>query len=146
MEKSLSIFKVIMKLSIILSLILFIINCDEDPINPEDQTRSPVIFSLSVFPDIIGPQDSAIIICNAYDPDGDTLVYDWFTDGKSKIKGAYIYEETRLWHTLENTCIVYPKNLYNIPIDTLWVQCFARDRKGNSDNLTVHFIVTNIVQ
>jgi hypothetical protein len=124
-----------------MSIIFLFVGCEDNSVKPEDKNQSPKIFSLSVFPNVIGPQDSVIVICNAFDPDGDTLVYDWFTDGKSKIKGAFIYEETHLWHTFENTCIVYPKNLNNIPVDTLWIQCFARDRKGKSDNRLIDFIL-----
>jgi len=103
-------------------------NCDDNPVKPENQ--HPVIISLTVFPDVIGPQDSAIVICNATDPDGDTLVYDWYTDGKSRIKGAPTYQDWILYNTFENWCIIFPKNLNNKPIDTLWIECQARDGKG----------------
>jgi len=129
-----------MKLSIILSIILFIINCDENPVKPSDQNHTPIILSLSVFPEVIGPQDSAIVICNAHDPDGDTLVYDWITDGKSRIKGA-LFDDLFLYNTYENFIIVYPKNLNPIPVDTLWIQCFARDQKGKSNNKLVHLVL-----
>jgi hypothetical protein len=36
--------------------------------------------SLTVFPQTIGPGDSAIVTCYATDSDGDTLLYDWFSD------------------------------------------------------------------
>lgn len=127
--------------SFILLIIVFLsIGCDDNSIKPENENQRPVIFSLTVFPDVIGPQDSAIIICNAFDPDGDTLVYDWITDGKSKIKGT-IFDELFLYNTFENYRVVYPKNLNNVPIDTLWIQCFARDQKGMSDNGLVRIIL-----
>lgn len=134
-----------MKLSIILSIILFIINCDEDPVKPEDKNQSPIILSLSVFPEIVKPNDSLIVICNAIDLDGDTLVYDWSTTGVVRIKG---YNHPWLYNSPNNSQIFYaPDNQFvSSPQDTFWVQCFARDRKGKSDNLTVHFIVTNNVQ
>ena len=107
-----------MKLPIVMSIILLFVSCEDNSVKPENQNHRPVIFSLSVFPNIIGPQDSAIVICNAYDPDGDTLVYDWISDGKSKIKGT-LFDELFLYNTYENYRVVYPKNLNSIPINTL---------------------------
>jgi hypothetical protein len=38
--------------------------------------------------------------------------------------------------------IVYPTNIINRqPIDTAWIQCFARDRKGKSDAELILFTV-----
>jgi hypothetical protein len=113
-------------------------NCDDNPVKPEN--HSPFILTLTVFPDVIGPQDSAIVICNAMDPDADTLVYDWITDGRVKIKGTRDYEHF-LYHTYENSRIVYPKNLNNIAVDTLWVQCIVRDVKDGSDGEVITFIL-----
>src|SRR5512136_1471043 len=42
----------------------------------------PIISSVTVFPAIIGQGDSMLVTVYASDPDGDTLVYDWFTDGR----------------------------------------------------------------
>ena len=113
-------------------------NCDDNPVKPENQY--PVILSLTVFPDVIGLQDSVIIICNAYDPDGDTLVYDWITDGRLKLQGTRDYEHS-LYHTYENSRIVYPTQYVNLPIDTVWVQCVTRDVKGGSDGRVIRFVV-----
>jgi hypothetical protein len=121
-----------------LTIITLLNTCSDNPVKSENS--SPIIFSLAVFPDVIGPSDSAIVICNAMDPDGDTLVYDWITDGRVRIKGANDYDHS-LYHTPENSRIVYPKNLNNIPIDTLWIQCFARDIKGKSANRIVLFFL-----
>jgi hypothetical protein len=123
----------------ITAIILVNINCDDNPIKSEN--RSPVILSLTVFPEIIHPSDSAIVICNAMDPDGDTLVYDWITDGRLKIKGGQDQGHF-LYHTYENSRIIYHQNLPNRPpVDTLWVQCFTRDVKGGGDNKVIFFLV-----
>ncbi|MCK6623470.1 MAG: hypothetical protein L6Q94_23530 [Calditrichia bacterium] len=123
---------------IIYATLLF--NCsgcdDASPVQP--QNNSPEILSLDVFPNVIGPSDSVIVICEAIDPDGDTLVYDWITDGRVRIKGSNWHY---LYHTSENTRVFYPKDNVNVPIDTLWIQCFARDGKGKSANGIVLFIV-----
>lgn len=93
---------------------------------------------LDVFPDVIGPSDSAIVICEAIDPDGDTLVYDWITDARVRIKGSQYFW---LYHTSENTRIFYPTNINNVPVDTLWVQCIVRDVKGGATDGLVLFMV-----
>jgi hypothetical protein len=74
------------RITLIIFMIFSLNGCNDNPVEVKSENRSPIIFSLIVFPDIIGPTDSAIVICNAIDPDGDTLVYDWITDGKSKDK------------------------------------------------------------
>ena len=124
---------------LLLVILLGIISCDEEVVKPIN--HQPIIFSLTAFPDIIGPQDSSIIICNAMDPDADTLVYDWYTDGKSRIKGAPYYNDWVLYNTSENSCIVFPKNVNIIPIDTLWIECSARDGKGGGAVRSVSFIL-----
>jgi len=122
-----------------LTIIIALNTCSENPV--KSKNNSPVIFSLTVFPEFIGSSDSAIVICDAMDPDGDTLVYDWITDGRLKIKGGQ-GDGHFLYNTYENSRIVYPKNINNRPsIDTVWVQVFARDRKGKSDAEIVLFIV-----
>jgi hypothetical protein len=131
-----------MKTFLIILVLLNIIGCDDNPVDDKEENRSPVILSLTVFPDVIGLSDSAIVICNAMDPDGDTLVYDWITDSRLQIKGANPPGDTRLFNTLENSRIFYPRDITNRPpIDTVWVQCFARDQKGKSDAELILFTV-----
>jgi hypothetical protein len=131
--------RIILLLSV--SLILINIFCSSNPVEINGNQK-PVIFSLTVFPDTIGPADSAIVICNAMDPDGDTLVYDWITDSRLRIKGVIPFWETRLFNTFENSRIFYP-NQDIFPFDTVWVQCFARDRKGKSDAQLIIFAIKN---
>jgi hypothetical protein len=122
-------------------LLAYISGCKENPVEVKPENRRPIILSLTSFPEVIGPTDSVIIVCNAMDPDGDTLVYDWTTDGKSRIKEA-AYPDWSIFNTYENWCVVYPKNLNSVLIDTCWVQVFARDRKGKSDVQLVSFILS----
>jgi hypothetical protein len=121
--------KVTSSFFILLILLFGFSNCDnESPTQP--QNKSPQILSLDVFPNILRLSDTAIVICEAIDPDGDTLGYDWITDGRIRIKG---YNHSWLYHTYENTRVFYPTQNVNLPQDTLWVQCFARDVKGGSE-------------
>lgn len=128
----------IKKIILLTAIVLLNISCKDNPIKPEN--HDPVITSLAVFPDIIGMQDSAVVICNAYDPDGDTLVYDWITDGRLIIKGAPYFEQHILYNTYENSRIFYP-NQTTHPYDSAWVQCFARDRKGGGDAMLIVFAI-----
>lgn len=127
-------------LLVLFFLLLNFYSCNDNPVKSEKpENRSPVILSLTVFPDVIGPLDSAIVVCNAMDPDGDTLVYDWISDGRLNLKGVLPYSHEE-YNTYTNYQIFYP-NSVNTPVDTPWVQCFARDRKGKSVAKVIHFIV-----
>jgi len=129
-------------LALLMNMMLLTINCADNPVDGKPENREPVIFSLVAFPEIIKPNDSLIVICNAYDPDGDTLVYDWYTDGTIRIKGAREYEHA-LFNTHANSQIFYAPDsqFVSAPQDTFWVGCAARDGKGGQDYRTIYFIV-----
>jgi len=116
---------------------------DDNPVKPTN--HNPEILSLKVFPNMVIPSDSLIVICEAMDPDGDTLVYDWITTGVVRIKGAF-QDDHFLYHTTENTRIFYaPDSLHVLtPIDTFWIQCITRDVRGGSAGGIVKFIVNKI--
>jgi hypothetical protein len=126
-------------LPLVLGLIV-IISCEDEIVKPVN--HHPIIFSLTVFPEVVNPSDSLIVICNAVDPDADTLVYDWYTIGVVKIKGA---RDNQSWllHTYENSRIFYaPDSIYvSAPQDTFRVECATRDVKGGVDVKEVSFIV-----
>ena len=120
-----------MKLIFVLSLcIILLINCDQG--NPvQSQNNDPEIISLEAFPNLVNPLDSFIVICNAIDPDGDTLVYDWITGGRLKIKGTNDFDS---YHNKKNTQIFYtPDTVYHY-VDTLGIWCDVRDVKGGGDS------------
>ncbi len=132
-----------MRYSIIsmLFLILFLnyFNCNKkSPVQPEN--HKPEILSLKVFPEVVKPSDSLIVICEAIDPDGDTLVYDWSTDGVVRIKGT---NDFTLYHTSENTRVFYaPDSSYvTAPLDSFEIWCHVRDVKGGSASGLVFFYV-----
>jgi len=92
--------------------------------------RNVVIVSLDVFPATIGPGDSAIVVCVATDADGDTLVYDWFTDCRLRLKGSYDF--VYYFDTHSNSMVVYAGtcSTSGSSADTGWVSCDVRDRRG----------------
>lgn len=127
-----------MKKNGLLLIALFLIaNCSSsNPVSHEN--NSPEIISITVFPDIIGLSDSLIVLCNAIDPDADTLVYDWITDSRVKIKGT---DNSWLYNSFSNIQVFYPSEYVNSQMETAWIQCFARDRKGKSDSRIINFTI-----
>ena len=103
------------------------------------QNGRPAILSLTAFPDVASLSDSILVVCQATDPDNDTLVYDWITDGRLNIQGA---RERNHWlyNTRESFRVFYPNVIY-APVDTVWVQCFARDGRGMSAAQVVTFVI-----
>jgi hypothetical protein len=111
--------------------------CGSDQVT-KPENRPPVILSLGIFPAAIGLSDSAIVVCNATDPDADTLVYDWFTDARLTIKGARP-GESFLYNTDNNSNVFYPR--LTTPPDTALIDCVARDQRGRSAHATVRLII-----
>lgn len=109
-----------------------------DPAKPP-QNSSPVILSLTAFPGVACLGDSVLVVCQATDPDNDTLVYDWITDGRLNLRGVREGQHW-LYNTHESFQVFYPNVIYS-PVDTAWVQCFARDRRGMSTAQVVHFVI-----
>lgn len=92
--------------------------------------HSPVISSVTVFPAVIGQGDSVLVTVVASDPDGDALVYDWFTDSRLVIKDAP--GEIMLYNTASNSHVFY-RSTYVAHDDTAWVSCEVRDGRGGMD-------------
>ena len=102
-------------------------SCDPElPIQPVN--HSPVVRSLTVFPAVIGPGDSAIFICEAIDPDGDTLYFDWFSDCRlimsSPRNSGVVFSER------SGRMVVHAGACATAPRDTGIVSCRVRDGRG----------------
>jgi hypothetical protein len=95
----------------------------------------PTISSVTVFPNVIGQGDSAIVTVFASDPDGDTLVYDWFTDARLIIKDGRL-GDSFLYNTASNSRVFYRSTLppFNGRVQ---VSCSVRDVRGGSDSRAV---------
>ena len=133
-----------MRQSILLIAIMLISmsSCNENPVDNKKENRSPEILSLVVFPEIVNPSDSLIVICNATDPDGDSLFYDWYADGIIKIKGGRPGLPV-LFNTDENSRIFFaPDSKYvSAPQDTFSIECAVRDGIGGQISERIKFIV-----
>jgi hypothetical protein len=114
-------------------LVLLVVGaCTKEPVTapPPAQNHNPLILSLWAFPNDLGPADSMIVVCEATDQDGDTLVYDWFTDSRFIIAGNAA-DDHDLYNTFSKAHVFYRN--YIFPGDTTgWVQCIVRDRKGGA--------------
>lgn len=109
-----------------LCLLAGLLSCGvETPLQPVN--RSPVVQSLIAFPAIISPGDSAVVVCHATDPDGDTLMFDWMSGCRLIKQGA---PGDLVWYSFSKTIVVYAGACADAPIDTGWVSCYVRDRKG----------------
>ncbi len=107
------------------------------PLQPVD--RSPVVQSLIAFPTSITIADSAIVVCNAADPDGDPMMFDWTSDCRLIKQGA---SEEFTAYNLGNTLIVYAGACAHAPLDTGWVSCEVRDGRGGGAYAgTIHIVV-----
>lgn len=113
---------------IILLLLIIIVGCEEQVTAPEN--NDPIITSINAFPTSVQLSDSFAVVCSAYDPDGDTLVYDWFCTSGASIKGVEPSAPSFLYHTKENIRIFYSPDSVINQIDTIRITCDVRDVKG----------------
>lgn len=92
--------------------------------------HSPQISKIYLFPGTMRSTDSTIVIVTASDPDGDSLVYDFVTDGRLRLKDAprvgYIYDSPRNWQ-------IFYRGTVAAPYDTALVWCYTRDLRGGQD-------------
>lgn len=110
-----------------------------NPVAPSN--RNPSILSLTVFPTSLGSGDSAIVVCNALDPDGDTLVHDWTTDARLILRDARP-GDMEVYDLPSNSEIVYRSNVTPVS-DTAWVRCYVRDHKGGVDSRRITVVLTD---
>jgi hypothetical protein len=132
--------KIRQSILLITIMLISMTSCSENPVDNKKENRSPEILSLIVFPEIVNPSDSLIVICTATDEDGDSLVYDWVTSGVVKIKG---YNHPWFYNSKENFKIFYAPDsqFVSAPQDTFWIQCFVRDGIGGQISERIKFIV-----
>lgn len=102
--------------------------CSDDnttaPINED-----PVITSVHAFPNFVVPSDSFAVFCSAYEPDGDSLFYDWSCTSGASVHGANSLTPWMLNHTTENVRVFYAPDSYNGQ-DSIRVDVHVRDYRG----------------
>ena len=106
---------------------IFCGGCKHDTVAPTN--HNPVITSIFAFPDAVHSLDSFAVVCEAYDIDGDTVVYDWFCSPGTSIKGAEPGGWT-LYNTKMNIAIFYAPDSANVRQDSIRIDVEVRDRIG----------------
>ncbi len=109
------------------TLALALGSCKEKSPTQPQVNHPPTILSVSVTPNPIGLSESTLVVCNAVDPDGDSLSYDWYSQRPIFISGAP--DVVNLIDTRSNACTFY----YAVPWSmTTYVpiQVFVRDPRG----------------
>ena len=126
--------------STFLFLLIMFIGCDEK--TTDQQNNDPVIMSIVAFPTSVQLSDSFAVVCSAYEPDGDSLFYDWSCTSGAKISGASPYESFSLFNTKENIRVFYaPDSLYG-QNDSIRVECHVRDGKGGGKSAWIFVAIT----
>jgi hypothetical protein len=81
-----------------------------------------------------------LVIVTATDADHDALVYDWTTDSRLRISGVRLPLDNFLYNTVEPTRVFYPNNVQT-PLDTAWIECGVRDRRGGEAIAWVRLVI-----
>ena len=89
--------------------------------------NDPVIMSVHAFPSWVAPSDSFAVFCSAYEPDGDSLFYDWSCTSGS-VQGAPRHTPYQLFNTTENVRVFYAPDWS--AVDSIRVFVHVRDGKG----------------
>lgn len=100
--------------------------CREFPVRPAN--RAPEILAVVAYPATLGPADSALVTVFATDPDGDSLVYDWYTDSRLIFKGRDPNDHS-FYNSPERSQVVY-RSAWSFDDTTAWLRCSVRDRRG----------------
>lgn len=117
-------------------LLISIIGCNEESTAPEN--NDPVITSLVAFPSSVQLSDSFAVICSAYEPDGDSLFYDWSCTSGAGISGVPQKHPPFLFHTKENIRIFYAPDSISNQNDSIRIDCHVRDGKGGGKSAWVY--------
>lgn len=128
--------RILTSIFIILFLLISINGCNEETTSPEN--NDPVITSLIAFPSSVQLSDSFAVVCSAYEPDGDSLFYDWSCTSGATINGAHPSSPWILYHSKENVRVFYaPDSILN-QNDSIRIDCHVRDGKGGGKSAWIY--------
>ncbi|MFN8588836.1 MAG: hypothetical protein U0704_13665 [Candidatus Eisenbacteria bacterium] len=97
------------------------------PIQPVN--HSPEVMGLSATAGTLAVGDSALVICRAFDPDGDTLQFDWASDCHLVKRGA---PDQDVVYNFGDTLMVYGGTCVTEPANVGHVDCVVRDGRGGA--------------
>lgn len=83
------------------------------------------------------------MVCSAYEPDDDSLFYDWFCSSGAKISGSHPSTPFSLYNTRENIRIFYAPDSVSSQIDSIRIDCTVRDGKGG---VAVTWLYVGLIQ
>jgi hypothetical protein len=109
------------------------------PHNPTTPANHPpAITGIAMSTQVIRSADTAVVAVHPTDRDGDTLVHDWIGTTAIQIRPApaiaYVYNGPA-----DSAVVLH--NAHITPVDTAWIECRVRDRKGSVDGAVVPLIV-----
>ena len=125
---------------VLLALLAISAACGSKPTAPVN--RRPIITGAAVIPPVVFVGDSALIIVSASDPDGDPLVYDWYADGRFRLKDAPL-GITRYSSPSDSQLVYYVHAV--APLDTGRIAVFTRDTSGLDAGVLVQFVIKDTV-
>lgn len=120
----------------VLFLLISLSGCNEESTSPEN--NDPVITSLFAFPSLVQLSDSFAVVCSAYNPDGDSLFYDWSCTSGARISGAHPGSPFILYHTRENIRVFYAPDSLLDQNDSIRIDCHVRDGKGGGTSAWIY--------
>jgi hypothetical protein len=123
-------------ISIVLFILILIVGCDEETTAP--QNNDPVITSLIAFPTSVNLSDSFAVVCSAYEPDGDSLFYDWSCTSGARISGVPPNDPPFLFNIKENIRIFYAPDSISSQNDSIRIDCHVRDGKGGGKSVWIY--------
>lgn len=91
--------------------------------------NDPVITSVRAFPNLVALSDSFVVFCSVYEPNGDSLFYDWSCTSGASVQGGDSRTPWQLNHTTENVRVFYAPDTDNGQ-DSIRVDVHVRDSKG----------------
>ncbi len=123
-------------ITVLFLLIIFVSNgCKDKVTAPTNQ--NPIITSVVAFPDSVFSSDSFAVVCSAYDPDGQSVVYDWSCTSGATIKGADPLNPSMLYNTTENIRQFYAPDSAHTTQDSIRVFVDVRDGIGGGKSAWV---------
>jgi len=102
--------------------------CKQEPVAPTN--HNPTFTSIVAFPNKVHSLDSFAVVCSAYDIDGNSLVYDWFCNPPTSIRGGHGSENWMVYNTKENIAIFYART--DSLQDSIRIDVDVRDGIGGS--------------
>ena len=100
--------------------------------------RPPILHAVTIDTPVLHVGDSALIVVNVSDPDRDPLVFDWYADGRFRLKDAplVVYR----FSSPTDSQVGYYEHAV-APVDTARIYCVVRDPLGLTSGGLLTFLL-----